>query len=350
MGKHWLRRLRKEVVASCAALAVATGITSVGRGQAVAPPVSNDALQTQLATQQREIDDLKRMLQTRIEPAAPTGIPKSWPALGVQPVANADQPPEVLPNPPGTGTEVLPNPPGTGMVGPGQPGKSEPPKFNGGYDPARGFFLDANYDPGLPFADNGALPFELRIRGRIQADYYGYDVRDDFNHLTHVEGTARDAPNESVLEVKRMRLIFAGYMWEKNLRYQIQFDGNSRGLAGEDTRQDSFTNPEGNFEGGQNITNVDGGVRLLEAWVAYDFLGDADGNGYRSAFTLIAGKMKPMGSYEEYLGSANAQFVEFAMASWMFDTDADNYIIGAGFQYHAMEDKLYMMGLVTSGA
>ena len=48
---------------------------------------------------------------------------------------------------------------------------------------------------------------------------------------------------------------------------------------------------------------------------------------YTPTFTAILGKLKPMGSLEEYLGSGNQQFVEYSMANWMFDSDADNQAI-----------------------
>ena len=147
-----------------------------------------------------------------------------------------------------------------------------------------------------------------------------------------------------------MRLIFAGYALTPDLRFQAQLDGNTRGLATQDTRQDFYNNPIGNVSGGQNISNVDSGVRLLEAWIAYDLHGEADCNGYRDTLTFFAGKLKPMGSFEEYMKSENGQFVEFGMASWMFDSDADNYIYGAGIQIKAAEDRFFLMAMITSVA
>jgi hypothetical protein len=228
------------------------------------------------------------------------------------------------------------------------PGSDLP--FRIGYDPVKGIYIDTIYSPDFPKTTDGKFPFELDIRGRIQADYYYYKVVDKTNHLTGVEGTSNTAPDESVFEVKRMRLIFAGWAWDPDLRYQIQFDGNTRGLNTENPRQNAFSNPIGNTEGGSNIGSTDAGVRLLEAWIAYDFHGKPDANGYSPTLTLIGGKLKPMGSFEEYLTSATAQFVEFSMASWMFDSDADNYLFGAGFQVHAFEDRFFAMALITNGS
>ena len=170
-----------------------------------------------------------------------------------------------------------------------------------GYDPLKGLYIDAIHNPDFPKTADGKFPFELDIRGRIQADYYYYKANDKTNHLTGINTGSDTAPDESLFEVKRMRLIFGGWMWDPDLRYQIQFDGNTRGLATETTRQNAFNNPVGNVNGGSNISNVDAGVRLLEAWTAYDFHGNADVNGYRPVLTAIIGKLKPMGSLEEYL-------------------------------------------------
>jgi hypothetical protein len=80
------------------------------------------------------------------------------------------------------------------------------------------------------------------MRGRIQSDYYNYQTEDTVNHLTNVNTHVKLAPDESLFEIKRMRLIFAGYMLTPDLRFQIQLDGNTRGLNTEDTRQDFYNN------------------------------------------------------------------------------------------------------------
>jgi hypothetical protein len=188
------------------------------------------------------------------------------------------------------------------------------------------------------------------MRGRIQSDYYNYQTEDTVNHLTNVNTHVKLAPDESLFEIKRMRLIFAGYMLTPDLRFQIQLDGNTRGLNTEDTRQDFYNNPIGNVSGGQNIGQVDSGVRLFEAWIAYDLHGDPGERGYRNTLTFFCGKVKPMGSLEEFLRSENCQFVEYGMASWMFDADADNNLYGAGIQIKAAEDRFFLMAMITNGA
>jgi hypothetical protein len=37
------------------------------------------------------------------------------------------------------------------------------------------------------------------------------------------------------------------------------------------------------------------------------------------------------------------------MANWFFDADDDNYLMGAGFQVKAMDDRFYLQALVTNG-
>jgi hypothetical protein len=285
--------------------------------------------------------------------------------VSATPTANSLQPDAagvrlILEGPPGAGGEAAtasPAPSGAEQSKDSKDGKdgkdakdAKAPSFNAGYDPAKGFFIDALRDPDYPKTCDNKFPFELQFRGRIQSDYYNYKVTDSKNHLTGLDTGANTAPDESLFEVKRVRLIFAGWIYDPNIRYLIQLDANTRGLATEDTRQNAFNNPIGNIEGGANISNVDAGARLFEAWVAYDIHGDADCNGYRPTLTFIAGKLKPMGSFEEYLGSANEQFVEYGMSSWMFDSDADNLMYGAGIQVHAMEDRFYAMALITNGS
>jgi hypothetical protein len=359
MGKHWLSNLRRELIASCAALAVATGTTGYVKAQNAAAPNDTTTLQLQLEAQQRQIDELKRLIQNSA--AQPTVQPTTQPAT--QPAGQPAAQQSLINT---TTTEEQGDPyAAPGPVNADQPGSvsgTTPAKTDGsfkvGYDLTKGFYFNAALLPDFPMTEGNKYPFELRIRGRIQADYIGYKVTDSRNHQTNVQTAVNDAPDESVFEVKRMRLIFAGYMFDPDLRYQIQFDGNNRGLNSQTTTQNAFnktvvTNSggtPGTVLNGANISSVDAGVRLLEAWVAYDIHGDPGAYGYRPTYSGFVGKIKPFGSFEEYLGSANAQFVEFGMSSWMFDSDADNFLTGAGFQIHAYDDRLFVQGMVTTGS
>src|SRR5207237_287454 len=127
------------------------------------------------------------------------------------------------------------------------------------------------------------IPFELRIRGRVQLDYYGYKVTDDANHETGAHQQAQDAnahrfADFSQLEVKRLRLIFEGTAFDPNLRYHVELDGNTPGLGGVQNNKiietsgtvDPNGSPVSPTGGG---VSVDHAVRLFSAYVAYDFHG-----------------------------------------------------------------------------
>ncbi len=111
---------------------------------------------------------------------------------------------------------------------------------------------------------------------------------------------------------------------------------------------------------GSGVGTVQDGVRFFSAYVAYDFhplasekgCGEACPDGYYSytpTTTAIFGKLKPMIAFEEYMGSATEQFVEYGMTNWFFDADDDNLQMGAGTQIKAMDDRLYVQALITNG-
>ena len=101
-------------------------------------------------------------------------------------------------------------------------------------------------------------------------------------------------------------------------------------------------------------------MRLFSAYVAYDWhpCGYEKGCGpdcpdgtyrYTPTVTGIVGKIKPMIAFEEYIGSANEQFVEYGMTNWFFDADDDNLLMAAGTQIKALDDRLYVQALITNG-
>ena len=163
-----------------------------------------------------------------------------------------------------------------------------------------------------------------------------------------------------------MRLVFEGTVFDPNLRYHLELDGNTRGLG---------VNGGGGIPGGNGLDNSGGvpgapdgsgvgtvqdGVRLFSAYVAYDFhplasekgCGEACPDGFYSytpTTTAIFGKLKPMIAFEEYMGSATEQFVEYGVTNWFFDADDDNLLMGAGTQIKAMDDRLYIQALITNG-
>jgi hypothetical protein len=252
------------------------------------------------------------------------------------------------------------------------PGAGVPPGVQTGFFTGQGFVIRSPDSPEYPaWGDESKIPFELRIRGRVQLDYYGYKVTDDANHETGAHQQTQNANSHrfadfSQLEVKRMRLIFEGNAFSPDLRYQLQIDGNTRGLGG--VQNNKVIQTAGAFAPNTSAASpigggvtVDHAVRLFTAWVAYDFhpCGWWKGCGpeccdgtykYAPTFTLIAGKFKPTMSAEEWMsGSGNQQFVEYSMADWYFDADDDNQLMGAGTQIKALDDRFWLQAIMTNG-
>jgi hypothetical protein len=240
-----------------------------------------------------------------------------------------------------------------------------------GFEVGRGFVIRSALDPKyVKWEDECKIPFELRIRGRLQLDYYFYKVTDSINHQngahTNQNANSNRQADFSQLEVKRARLIFEGTMFNPDLRYHIQLDGNTRGLGGTQNNK-VVDSVGGTFDPNASAASpigggvtVDHAVRLFSAYVAYDFhpctwwkgCGPDCPEGttkYAPVFTLTAGKMKPLFGLEEYLGSANEQFVEFSMADWFFDADDDNLMMMAGMEMKAAEDRLFFTAKITNG-
>ena len=65
--------------------------------------------------------------------------------------------------------------------------------------------------------------------------------------------------------------------------------------------------------------------------------------------TAFAGKWKPFIGLEETLLPFSEQFVEWSMASWFFDADDDGWIMMAGTQIKALDDRLYASLMLTNG-
>jgi hypothetical protein len=330
MLRNWLKDLRKYTLFSCAALLAATGVTRADE---------TAELKARLEAQEREIQQLKALIQGgAIRPAAADSDKKDDKKLDDKAVEKIVD-------------TYLKEHPGAGM----------PSGVQTGYSTATGFAIRSPNDPKyVNWADDCKIPFELRIRGRIQLPYYFYKVTDSVNHLTNVDLGRNTAPDFSSLEAKRARVFFEGTAFDPNLRYGLVFDGNTRGIAGLDPRQGSFSNPIGNVLGGQADANVDHAVRLFSAYVAYDFHPTWSNKGcapdcpegtysYQPTYTAILGKIKPFFGLEEYLGSGTEHFVEYSMADWFFDADDDNYLMAAGVQVKAFEDRLYAMAVVTNG-
>jgi hypothetical protein len=328
MLRDWLAGLPHKLACSCVVVLASAGVSLAGE---------NDAdLRALIEQQGKQIEELKQQVQSQAAPGAP--------ALDDQAVKRIV-------------ADFLKDNPGAGM----------PPSVQTGYSTATGFTIRSyNNPPYVAWQDDCKIPFELRIRGRLQLDYYFYKVTDSVNHQLGIDQKHNTSPDFSQLEVKRTRFIFEGTAFDPNFRYHLELDGNTRGLGalgGGGVPAGNGTNNSGGVPGvpdGNGVATVDHAVRLFSAYVAYDFHGCASEKGcgadcpagtykYAPTYSLIFGKLKPFMSYEEYLGSGNEQFVEYGMSEWFFDADDDNLLMGAGFQIKAFDDRLYVQGLITNG-
>ncbi len=291
-----------------------------------------------LEQQSKQIEELKKRLDGLATPAVPEN--------GVVPFASS---------PGGPDKATLPPAPEVNEALVSQlmqkylaehPIDSQSSPRHAGYSTATGFFIRSGDPSSFGDAD---VPFELRFRGWIQLPYEFYKVTDSKNHLTGINTGNNTAGDFSAIEIKRARLVFEGILFTPDLRYQFQIDGNTRGIPAFNSRVNGLANPIGNVQSGDTIANVDNAVRLYGAWIAYDFHGSGSPDCYRPTFTLIGGKMKPLFNLEEYLGSKNQQFVEYSMADWFFSADDDNYLVAAGLQVKAFDDRLFFSALVTNG-
>jgi hypothetical protein len=251
------------------------------------------------------------------------------------------------------------------------PGAGMPPGVQTGFGWGQGFYIRSPRDPSyVKWDDESKIPFELRIRGRMDLDYYGYKVTDDANHQTGAHQQTQNAnasrfADFSQLEVKYLRLTFEGTAFTPDLRYRIELDGGTRGVAGVQNNKviqngGAFDpNTSGVSPVGGGVT-VDHAVRLYQAWLAYDWHpcsgqrgcgpGCPDGTYlYSPTVTFTAGKMRPLLGLEGFLGDGREQFVEFSMAYWMFSLDDDNCQTAVGTQVKALDDRFFLQALVTNG-
>jgi hypothetical protein len=343
MLRNWLKEMRRYTLFSCVALLSAAGASRAD---------DTAELKARLEAQEREIQQLKALIQSgAVRPAAADGDKKDDKKLDEKAVEKIID-------------SYLKEHPGSGM----------PSGVQTGYSTTTGFAIRSAPDPKyVNWSDDCRIPFELRIRGRIQADYYFYKVTDSRNHLTGVDTGNNTSGDFSQLEIKRMRLIFEGTAFDPNLRYHIQLDGSTRGITGlangngvtgtggiTPVTAGGTVVGGGGVPGGNGAVTADHAMRLFQAWVAYDWhpTGSEKGCGpdcpegtykYVPTVTAILGKLKPMINLEEYLGSANEQFVEYNMGNWFFDADDDNMLMVAGVQVKALDDRFFGLAYLTNG-
>jgi hypothetical protein len=349
MARYRPTSWRKRLVFSCAVLIISTGTSRAGDNET--------ELRALIEQQGKQIQALQQQLQqvtTGIKPAAEgaDGAAKDSAAAKLD-----DQAVKKIV------ADYLKDNPGAGM----------PPSVQTGYSTSTGFVIrSTNNPPYIKWDDECKIPFELRIRGRFQGDYYGYFPTDSRNHLTGVDTGNNTSPDFSQLEVKRLRLQFFGTAFDPDLRYWFELDGSTRGLGALAGSGVPGTNGfstigsnggvgnTGAIAGGATIATVDHAVRLFSAYVAYDWHPCSSQKGcgpdcaegtykYVPTVSFLFGKFKPYFAFEEYCGSGNQQMVEYGMSEWFFDADDDNLLTQAAIQAKFMEDRLFLHASITNG-
>lgn len=159
----------------------------------------------------------------------------------------------------------------------------------------------ATYDKGFVFkpVDPKKTPFELRVNGRMQFRYNG------FNRDRHIYPTlAGPVPveNRNDFEIERGRLEFSGFMFEENLQYYINIDADT-----DDQHRAIFH----------------------DFWVNYKF---------DDAFNLYAGKAFVPGSRDWLSGSTRTHLADRSMANSFFRPDRS---IGLWAEGEIAEDVFY---------
>ena len=126
-------------------------------------------LRRMIEEQQRQIEGLKQQIDQRVanQEASKQSTDPSLPLL------DGDAVKKIV-------ADYLRDNPGAGM----------PSGVQTGFEVGRGFIIRSAPNPKyIQWEDECRIPFELRIKGRLQIDYYGYKVTDRTNHLTNVPAT-----------------------------------------------------------------------------------------------------------------------------------------------------------------
>jgi hypothetical protein len=264
MVRNWFTRLRKYLIGTCV-------VAGLNAAQVRADDGDTAELRKLIEAQQQQIEALKQRLDA--SPTASTGVVGGTEASeqGAMPAPPPGAPPRYVIDDVQIKrivSDYLQENPGAGV----------PSGSQFGYYGGQGFTMRSSLNPGWNnWQDESRIPFDMRIRGRIQSDYYGYKVEDNYNHLTQqfvypnnktpqTGGTnpigipfANSNGDFSQLEVKRMRLIFEGTAFDPNLRYHIQFDGGTRGLtAASGGSGETGVSNDGTSRGGGQPSTADG--------------------------------------------------------------------------------------------
>src|SRR5262245_25235140 len=164
MVTRWLTRSCKTALWSCtAAIAFAGGAHADETAE----------LKAQLAAQQQQIEQLRKLIeQNTVRPATAEAPAAAAPETPAAPAPlDAAEVQKIVAN-------YLQDHPGAGM----------PPSVQTGFETGKGFVIRSTNDPTyVKWQDDSKIPFELRIRGRIQSTYDYYKVTDSHNHLTGLD-------------------------------------------------------------------------------------------------------------------------------------------------------------------
>src|SRR5260370_37328353 len=197
MLRNWIPKLCKYLLGVCAALLLQSGVSRAGD--------KDVELRSLLEQQQRQIEELKKQLDN-ISAGPANGAPAEDPA---KPQIDDAAVKKIV-------ADYLKDNPGAGM----------PPSVQPGDSPAGGFFHRSAPEPQyVKCEDESRIPFEVRIRGRIQIDYYGYKVTNLTDHLTNKpavqNANAVRQADFSQFEIKAGRVNFARTPIDPNFRDHI---------------------------------------------------------------------------------------------------------------------------------
>ena len=168
------------------------------------------------------------------------------------------------------------------------------PRYYVGYD--RGFLIRP--------LDTQSTPFELKIGGRMQFRYTGFNRdRETFSNQGDANrGGPISIGNRNDFEIERSRLIFRGFMFDPKLKFFINLDAD---------------------------TDDGHRVRLHDFWVYYEF---------DEVFTLNVGKAMVPGSRDWLSLSPNTHIADRSMATTFFRPDRT---IGVWANGEIAEDVYY---------
>src|SRR5262245_6132370 len=199
---------------SCVILLATAGLARAGDNDADLRNLVEQQAK-QLQEQAKQLEELRRLMESRgITPAAAVdGADKAGPAKAALDEGAVKK----------IVTDYLKDNPGAGM----------PPSVQTGFERGKGFVIRSAPNPTyVKWQDDCRIPFELRVRGRIQLDYYNYKTTDATNHQTNLPASQNANSvrfaDFSALEIKRGNIVLEGSVFDPDLHYRINFNGFTR--------------------------------------------------------------------------------------------------------------------------